>query len=447
MKQEGTTSHRLSLISQLIVAGSIFACIYQLTMYAAGSPEAFNYLERSEITNLFSDLRIWTHNAANCDIRPWELRGSNQCSDGPPFNYPWFPIALFKAIGINETHNTALGYLTGITTISTCFAYTAWKKRSSTPRERIWMDISFSIFILSRPMLYALERGQPDLLIFTGIIAICWVFERENAASNQALAKRMSIAVAALTVLTITKLYPLLGLLGCFLCSLAALENSEAGKETKIRRSVIISFALLFAGLGVVCLGPYLLTQEFNIHGLGNHGFGLQVQAGAHVTSQLLFKASIFIISCIGTSLLINQKNIQRSSNPIRNRALDGDLCAIVVTCTIVTGLYLFTENIYYKLIILYPLLLWSAKSLANPKRCHKRDYGLMIFCGILTIFIIQMLPYDPALQADKENLLHLLVYPAVFGGLASFPTLMALRQIRLALRLMFALRSDPNSV
>ena len=440
-------SFRLELIGRLIVAGSILLCIYQLTTYAAGSPEAFNYLERSETTNLFADLRIWTHNAAGCDIRPWELRGSNQCSDGPLFNYPWFPIALFKIAGINKAHNTLLGYLAGIMTISTCLAYKVWKKRNSPPREGIWMDIAFSIFILSKPMLYALERGQPDLLIFIGIIAICWIFEKNDSANSRGLFKSLLIAIAILTALTITKLYPIVGLFGCLLCSLAALEDSEGGKKARKRWFIISGFTFLLAGLGAICFGPYLLTREFNIGGLGNHGFGLQVQAGAHVTNQLLFKIGIYIFSCLSASILVNQKNKHSNSNPKEVKAIDGNQCALIITSTIVTGLYLFTENIYYKLIIIYPIFLWSSKSLADPVRSHKRDFGLMIFYGILTIFSIQLLPYDPALQAYKENLLHLLIYPIVFGGLASFPALISFRLVHLLLKRIFAAKTAPKCV
>ena len=418
------------MIGRLIVSISIFACIYQLTMYAIGSPDAFNYLERSETTNLFPDLRIWTHNAASCNIHPWQLKGSNQCSEGPLFNYPWFPIALLKVMGVKEAHNTALGYFTGITTILTCLVYKIWKKKNAPPKARVWIDISFGIFILSRPMLYALERGQPDLLILIGIIAICGIYERENLAKQQTHTRNLLIVPGILALLTITKLYPVIGLLASFFCSSAALRNEDRRNGAKKRHLLIIGYTLLLLGIAAACLEPYLLTRAYNIQNLGNHGFGLQVQAGAHVASQLLFKTIIAVASCIlGCSLLISKRKAptNTSTDTYEIQVNDGELCALVVTSTIAVGIYLLTENIYYKLILLYPVFLWSAKSLAAADRSRRRDFGVMIFCAILAVFTIQLMPYESAIQADKENLLHLLIYPSLFGGLASFPALMAL--------------------
>ena len=128
-----------------------------------------------------------------------------------------------------------------------------------------------------------------------------------------------------------------------------------------------------------------------------------------------------------GCSLLISKSKVPTNTITNERQAIDGELCALVVTSTIAVGLYLLTENIYYKLILLYPAFLWSAKSLAAADRSRRRDFGVMIFCAILAVFTIQLMPYESSIQADKENLLHLLIYPSLFGGLASFPALMAL--------------------
>ena len=446
MKTEKKPPSITEVIGQLIVSISIFACIYQLTAYATGSPEAFTYLERSETTNVFPDLRIWTHNAASCNIDPWELKGRNQCSNGPLFNYPWFPIALLKLMGVMEAHNAFLGYFLGITTIFTCLAFKIWKKRNSPPEAGIWIDLSFSVFILSRPMLYALERGQPDLLILIGIIAVCWAYERANSAKQRTYTKTLLIVAAILTLLTITKLYPAIGLLASFMCSVVAIENEEKSKRAKKCQFLIMGYSFLLAGIAAACLEPYLLTREYNIHNLGNHGFGLQVKAGAHVASQLVLKTLITFASCLaGCSLLISRSKVPMIKKKNELHPIDGELCALIVTSSIITGLYLFTENIYYKLIILYPIFLWSAKSLSAAHRSHRRDFGLMIFYSILAVFTLQAVPYQSALQAEKENILHLLLYPSLFGGLASFPAILALRQIKLIPRFSISRKSAPN--
>jgi hypothetical protein len=110
------------------------------------------------------------------------------------YNYP--PIMLLLSrLGVRASHTVPLG-------LALDFAFLLTLVVVMKARSRAGQAIVF-LAVLSYPVLWALERGNVDLVVFIGCVAVCMILERAGWG-----VLRYVIAAAMLLLLFLAKLYP-----------------------------------------------------------------------------------------------------------------------------------------------------------------------------------------------------------------------------------------------
>jgi len=185
-------------------------------------------------TRKFADLYVVT-SAADClrDNPEWSMV-SLDCTPLPSgmlFNYPPIWAELFHALSLHSNLNTLLGYFFSVVFISSV-VFLSWSLNSQGVGLK-W-QLGFVTVAISPTTLFAIERGNIDIIIFVGLVLVFFLLQ-----------KRLYMASAIFSsVLGTLKLYPF----GIGLMWLAL--------GRKHRKNLMIF--LLSSILGVSYLYPYI---------------------------------------------------------------------------------------------------------------------------------------------------------------------------------------------
>ena len=412
----------LSIPSRTILAIAGASVFTELLLYSFGQEFAFGDLPRTQTGKEFSDLFIWTHNAHGCEISPWSMEGTNQCSKGPNFNYPWYPIYILRALRISASDNTVLGLLIGFAAIAATLALCKWLSNTN-DSDKSWIYICTSAFLMSKPFRYALERGQPDLLVYVGLLLTIYLYScnpntrTTRGISKLGYSKKRMLGTLATAIATLIKLYPIASFLYLGLRALFEEGTYRRSQRSRVPSRLIrkISlFTITGAALIALCIQPYTLTKSYNILNLGGHGFGWLVHVFEGTYQGAVAKT--FFVALGVTCAFASAESLSRDLGGLGTRSAQNAMNAITISSSIICPLYLITESIYYKWIFLMPVL-GGACVLASPTGHGRyRDLGVLLIILCITTLDLPYLPYSEILTNGLEVFITYSVHPLLIG-------------------------------
>ncbi len=411
-----------SALSRTVLTVASVSAFLELLLYSSGQASAFGDLPRTLPGKEFSDLFIWSHNAHGCEISPWLMEGANQCSEGPNFNYPWYPIFILRILRISASENTLLGLLIGIASIAATLALCKWFANANGSNKN-WIYICTSVFLMSKPFRYALERGQPDLLVYIAILLTIYLYScRSHASATQRIgkfgySKKRALGMLATAVATLIKLYPITSFLYLGLRALREGETYRPSLRPKVSSysfGKIALFTLSSAALIALCIKPYVLTKSYNILNLGGHGFGWLVHV-SESTNQGTIAKTLFVVFGM-LCAFSSTESVSRNLGGLGSRSTQNAISAILIGSTIVCPLYLITESIYYKWIFLMPILGGACVIAGQTVDGRYRELGVLLVVLCVISLDLPYLPYSATLTHGLEVFTTYSVHPLLIG-------------------------------
>ena len=192
------------------------------------------------------------------------------------------------------------------------------------------------------------------------------------------------------------------------------------------------------------------VAKEANSFFIGGHGFGFDTLLDAAYATKFLFswKSKLLIIlstawigfNC-GKKLIysndytLNEFSLHTTTHRLSPSCLQSKACAelFLMAAPFIIVLYLFTESINYKLIMIALLLpLWISLLFQDDQESSI----LGLFCilqlsVVICRFVLVSLPFDPSQYLYVEWLIHYFCDPVIIGGACSMVGLLTLSTFR----------------
>lgn len=435
------------LLSSLTLA--VVSILSELFSYVSGDHAAFQDLPRANVSDIFFDLKIWTFNLSDCDIPLSSYRPDVSCTSNLyPFAYPVFPLYLLRLLPLDSTSHVKFGIILGLLTVlslASLFSLSALREKSW--KYSIVMATASSIFILSPPFRYLVERGQIDqvillLLIFPLLLA--YAVPRLLPSTLITIIAYVCYGIGALA-----KIYPIVAYLSNMLFSIAsnlqAIFLPQRSSSSRIRHSLSsLSALVVFLFLIALLYQPYLNAKSALFPNLGGHGFGLvnlidapyALSMSLNLYSKItLFTASLIVCvrpffhlaTCHRQSLSNNTLSASSHSSAVEKLYLN--IVAIMVAT------YLFSDSINYKLSLIGLLIPYLSSFTLSSSLVVRTISSLLLISGLLSTVLSGYPPYNPVLYTYKEWITQFLLHPIFFGGLMGVLVSRSLRHIQLNTR------------
>ncbi len=155
---------------------------------------AFGFYAIPTMLPMFADLRTITH-GVECWVHGIDVYAINPCDPwGRPTNYPPIWLGLFRAVGVDGNWTEAIG---GFFALSFGVAAIGFFGR----RKQAWHGLIYGLALISPPIMLGIERGNPDIFVFTLIVIGLFLLFRGYAAAIAAA----GFFIAA----TLLKLFPI----------------------------------------------------------------------------------------------------------------------------------------------------------------------------------------------------------------------------------------------
>lgn len=313
---------------------------------------AFQYLGVPVMTPSFADLRLitsasdclqnstWSMNSVSCD--PW----------GRPFNYPSLWVHIFSFMHIDQSQTQLLGIIE-IFLLVASFAYWFWRVSTFfTIPLIVNLLFVYLVFVFSPPILLLVERGNVDILIFSGITIAAEFLRRKASMFSGFL----------LVVLGTLKIYPFAGIL------IPVLAVSS-----KLKRSLII----LSSAMGVLLIsGEIRLISDRSITSWNSISYGLNIiplilAQKLHIILSRESTALIGIVSMICVAFIVWKLFRHGIQTIAKKVATSGDFNFSFQVFALINLLsYLVGTSYDYRLVISMPLfmILFSLYSCSSEK-------------------------------------------------------------------------------
>jgi hypothetical protein len=163
------------------------------------------------------------------------VAGGDPYQDTPmTFCYPYPPVVprLFAWVGLLTPRTAMVVWLVALAAIAAAGTRACWSTRRELGLCEVPLPIALAAVLYSSPVLYALERGNVDLIILLAVLVALGLMRRRTAATE-------AVAGLVLAVASWSKLYP--GLLALGLLALR-------------RRRVLAAYAVAGGVIGVLSL-------------------------------------------------------------------------------------------------------------------------------------------------------------------------------------------------
>lgn len=427
--------------------------IHEVINYAFGGLVAFNDLPRASPFDAFFDLRIWTFNLSDCSISISELGGNNHCaSKYYVFDYPRYILYPLRFLGLTSDVHLSLGiFLGALTFISSAYVFCSVVRANEAlraPRLLVAGLVSL-VLMLSLPLRYAVERGQIDLVIYNSLC--CYYAFRSRGWKfwnvNSQILRYLTLAITALV-----KIYSLVSLLYVVAVDAACLLLAKRFHKVLNSRYLLWTFtgACMAAVCSILLFKDIYVAKEANSFFIGGHGFGFNTLLDAAYATKFLFswKSKLLIIlsttwigfNC-GKKLIysndytLNEFSLHTTTHRLSPSCLQSKACAelFLMAGPFIIVLYLFTESINYKLIMVTLLLpLWISLLFKDDQESSI----LGLFCilqlsVVICRFVLVSLPFDPSQYLYVEWLIHFFCDPVIIGGACSMIGLLTLGTFR----------------
>ncbi len=214
------------LLAVLAVAAVPFATVFfsQLSElgYQGAWAAAFGFYAIPTMLPMFADLRTITH-GAECWVHGIDVYVIDPCDPwGRPTNYPPIWLEISKAIGVDSRWTVPIG---GFFAASFGVAAIAFFGR----RRMAWHGLVYGLALISPPVMLGIERGNPDIFIFTLIVIGLFLAFRGYLAAV--------VATGVFAFATALKLFPIYS---------AAILLIRSGRAAMIAVAVVLFGAAYF---------------------------------------------------------------------------------------------------------------------------------------------------------------------------------------------------------
>ena len=385
------SKHYLRKTHNLIALFLVFISINAIVLINLGNNSVFakqiySIYRINPIYPQFADLRT-TLIAIQCpEVN--QIGDYIVCGDrGNNWTYPTV-LLMLRVFGVNEkvTNYLMLFVLLSLTSL----IYYLMKQTNA-------VSLLYSLLLLNcPPFLIVIERGNVDLIIFTLLITILFLLNRN---SMSAFALIFSAALIALA--SFLKFYPLFAFAPIIYISIRNIRRLGIAPAAITSFIGMLSLAVLIHDFRA--LSNYTVNDLSGSVGLRNIyalTFGLENSKEIPLWSFLIFSTLIF---------LPFTKNIWQVSTfyPQTDIYLRVQL---LITSTIATIPLLLTTNYYYRLIFLFPLTYLLSKIFTSQGKEMQNNLIVYIF---LPIFLAYLLVFRSF--ALLQNVILLPVYLLIF--------------------------------
>lgn len=392
-----------------------------------GSAVVFFDIPRFD-SNKFYDLRIWTDNFNGCEIALADFRKDNHCALSLyPFNYPIYPLYILRALGFQSGYNIVYGTTLGIASIIS-FVVFLWlcaierhQCRNSFWGEWVFISFCFAAF-WAKPMRYALERGQIDLVVLSWTICGLVLYHALYSRSSFSLAWMSVWLTTGLS--SLAKIYPL----PAFAIGAVLLVKEIKGSRQSLvckRVNFFAVFAIsVFVAVGAI--SSYFVASSTAFPNLGGNGFGLMVLSSDFIDEgfSLTIKSKVLVFALaflISTLQLLKIRQVAPSffsPKECRYRMPQLAMCLIGAFMSLI---YLSTESINYKLVFVSVYMVSSCCIYSSSESVDIRSWSGFSSATCLASLSLVSLPYIPSLYVYPEWLGQFVVQPMMFGQMISF--------------------------
>ena len=444
---------RLAGIIFILLVLAITLNIHEVINYAFGSLASFSDLPRASPFDAFFDLRIWTFNLSDCSVSISALDGNNHCaSKYYVFDYPRYILYPLRFLGFTSEIHSSLGIFLGALTyvLSAHVFYNIVSANDALRAPRLLVAGLVSlVLMLCLPLRYAVERGQIDLIIYNTLCCYYvlssrgWNFWKVNGQ----IPRYLTLALTALV-----KIYSLVSLLYVVAVDVACLLLAKKFHKTLSSRYFLWTFVGVFmaAICSILLFQDIYIAKEANSFFIGGHGFGFDTLLDAAYATKFLFswKSKLLIIlatAWIGfncgkkiiysNSYTLNEFDLRTTTNRLSLSYLQSKACAelFLMVAPFIIVLYLFTESINYKLIMLALLLpLWISIFFQEELKASILSlFSILQLSVVMCRFVLVSLPFDPSQYLYIEWLIHFFCDPIIMGGACSMVILLTLNTFR----------------
>ena len=430
-----------TFIGALILFYTLIRLCIELVGYAYGSSAAFNDVPRANPSEVFFDLRIFTHNGVNCGINIKEIEPYRHCAvDLYPYNYPTFALWLVRFLGISRDSTSEVGVILGITTITLLTIFFLQRMREVLPYRLAACGIFLCLIgsLNSFSFRYALERGQVDLFVLN-LVLLPLVLPFQRGKSEKEISGQYIGIYIGLLLGSLTKIFTFPALVG-----ISMLEALSLMKK-RINCLSFIFFWITIIACGIVLVRPIQISRGLNIKGLGGHGFGLDVLLDAgylpEVTSGILLKVlflgiglALYTKPILSRLKFLTQKDGPSLINQLQVvgtnfRAMGSSELYTITSTLIIAPLYMATESINYKWIFLLPAVACLIASASkSPGVLHKTKQVYLVIAIICSQALLSY-PYSPTTYLYLEWLGHFAIHPFIVGGLSSLSIYLLIKE------------------
>ena len=291
----------------------------------------------------YADLRLITSASECAQDAVWSLASVSCDPWNRAFNYPSLWITIFSSLGIAESHTALIGLLQIVLLIA-CLAYWGWFAITLTnSRKRKILVLVLTIFFMSSPPITLLmERGNVDILIFSGITMACVLLRRRMNSS----------ATSLLILLGALKLYPMAGLLAI------NLKEEKLTKKLTIGVFLFLTIWTLSSELGIIAERSQTAWNQVS-YGISMIPLGIyqKLNLSDSKTIALLSGWILFALSCV---ILFRLLRVHLLTNIfVLNQNKDvTQLWGIFLPILLLS--YLLGTSFDYRLVLLFPIVCTS---------------------------------------------------------------------------------------
>lgn len=424
-KKEGTL---LRLLLAILLTTIVLLTI-EVYRYSQGDGTSFLDVPRAAPENIFFDLRIWTNNGIDCDIRVGDITDENHCaSELYAFNYPRYFLYVVRFFGVTSLWHRTYGVALALCAITCMISLVARLYGECQDRQGRQLILVYLILAnLSFPWRYAIERGQTDLIVFC-LITLPFIFSLTKRDGGRGSLLPSNGLIMALIGTAFIKLFTLPSALCCVL--IRVFPTCDEKGDLLVNKSKILAWSIAMGAVILILVPSLEATSTLNIVNLGGHGFGFKtLMRAGYVNSYADAVICKITFIALGVAIFWDQGLAQYSFKQPKKflfkaiynaRGLAISQSYIVLATILYSSVYLATENINYKWIFVLPVpaCLVVAQSLRDSHTKKLRSSFRLLETALVISIGLLSLPFSPTTYSYVEWLGHFALHPLCIGGL-----------------------------
>jgi hypothetical protein len=319
----------------------LLGLLYSLFLICLSETKAFGSLGVPVMSPSFADLRLitssascfmsghWTMLSISCD--PWQR----------PFNYPSLWVKIFAFLGFGIAATNILG-LIELGLLSTTLFYWIYilESRMVNSRQKLFFPVLVALLIFSPPFLLLAERGNVDILIFSGMTIVYELFRRRS----------YFLPAALLSFLGSLKIYPFVTVI-----AVVSLARSKA-KLFYLFIAISIAVALTFGEFSLIAIRSESDWSSIS-YGVSVIPLLLLRNGFDPYTKYIAFSLGLILLIFIAGLILLSFKRFKNSFWLLKSMNQLEDF-EVLFSASFFVSSFIVGTSYDYRLVTLFPFIL-----------------------------------------------------------------------------------------